>query len=161
MSKNTKKNKEKRIDELKKELENNDGMLKKNIDQHKTQVQIGLYQRHYPTTSPMYDTLIEKLQYDREEIKIKLETKFIVINPTFAYQQDKRWIALQIEIHQKILKAIENNLVEINKNVEEVENEITAQNGRIQDRRIQILGELEQLGVNISELKEKSPDYIG
>ena len=153
--------KQKRIKELRDELAKNDEILRKNTEQHKTQVQVGLYRLGYPQSSPMYDSLIEKMNYDLEEFKIKLDSGFKVVNPTFAYQQDSRWIDIQIEIHQKMLKVVEGNMGEIKKHVEEVETAIVEQNARIESRKVHILEELEELGEDISKIKEKSPNYIG
>jgi len=40
-------------------------------------------------------------------------------------------------------------------------NDIIAQNGRIKERRIHILEDLEKLGFDVKELKNGSPNYIG
>lgn len=154
------KKRQERIKELREELIKNDEILKKNKENHTIQVQMGLWKKGYPQSSPMYDTLIEKMEYDIKEFKIKLDSGFNVVNPTFAFQQDPRWIDMQIEIHKKMLKATEDNIAEIRKNMGEVENDIIAQNERIKERRTQIIEELGELGEDISEIKEKSPDYI-
>lgn len=150
----------KRIKGLKEELARNDEILRKNKEEHKSQVRAGLVRRHFPSSLD-YELTLKELEYDAEELKIKLESGVGMVSPMYEYQKNPRWIELQEKKTKNQLKLTEGNAAEIRKNIEEVENEITAQNGRITERRVQIIEELKELGEDISEIKNKSPNYIG
>lgn len=153
--------KEKQVDELKKELIANDMIHKKNIEEKRTQVQIGLYKKGFPQTSPMYDSLLERCHYELEETQIKLDSNFETFNPIFKFQQNERWIEIQKIYAKKQIEAIKSHIEEIKTNVEEVEKDIVEQNARIVARRVQILVELDKRGVDISEFSKTVPKYIG
>jgi hypothetical protein len=148
-----------KVDELKKELQDNDAILKKNEENPRLQIQIGLYRKGFPQISPMYDSLIEKMQLDIEEMQLKVDSDFALINPTFAFQTIPRWREIQKTNHQKSIQATKDNLKEIEVNVELVKTEIQQQNERIIARREQILEELQKLGVDVADYKK--PDYVG
>ena len=152
---------EQRIISLREELERNDNILNQNTENLKKQVQIALYQRGFPQGSPMYDSLIEKMKYDIEEANLKLDSEFKVVNPQFEFQQNPRWIELQMLFHKKNIEAVKENLKEIEDNVGAVKQEIAEQNERIVARRSQILEELEALGEDISGFSKQNHDYIG
>ena len=151
---------EKKIQDYMTELRRNDEMLKKNKEEHRMQVQIGLHKKGLPPGSPMFDTLLEKMKMDIEVEQIKVDLGFKCINPVFEFQRSKRLAEIQMEMSQKHVKAMKGNVAEIEKNLEEVKNDIIAQNERMKDRRVQILEELEKLGEDVSELKKEVPDYI-
>ena len=150
-----------RIPALKKELKVNDEVLKKNHENTNQQIQIGLYQKGFPQTSPMYDSLLEKMKLDLEDAQIKLDSGLKLMNPTFEFQTNPRWVEIQKEYHKQNIKAIGNNVKEILKQVEEVKKGITTQNERIKARRIQIIDELKDLKEDVSEFADKTPNYIG
>ena len=101
------------------------------------------------------------MKLDIEEMQLKLDSEFKVINPQFEFQGNPRWISLQILFHQKNLEAVKGNLKEIEDNAEAVKQELNEQNERIVARRSQILEELEELGEDISGFSKQNHDYIG
>ena len=101
------------------------------------------------------------MRLDIEEANLKLDSGFQIVNPQFTFQQNPRWIELQIMFHKKNIDAIRENLKEIEDNVEAVRQEINEQNERIVARRSQILEELEALGEDISGFSKQNHDYIG
>lgn len=151
----------KKVNELRTELEKNDEILRKNIEETRKQVQEGLYKKGYPIGTAWYDSLLEKMKLDVEEIQIKLDSNFEVVNPQFVFQKNPRWVEIQMLFHKKNLEAIKSNIKEIEENVEAVKQDITEQNERITARRNQILEELEKLGQDISEFTKQNHDYIG
>lgn len=157
----TKKDKKEMIIALKKELKANDDLFKKNTEKYDEQVQIALYGRGYPQNSPMYDHMISNMKLDIEEISIAIEGGFKVLHPMFDFHTNPRWQEIQGIKKARDLEALKHNLKEIENNVDEVKNDIVAQNGRMKERRIQILEDLEALGEDVKKLKEASPDYIG
>lgn len=150
-----------RVQSLKKEIKDKDEILRKNYEEERQQVQIGLYQRGYPQTSPMYDSFLEKMKLDLEEAELKVEGGIVVLNPTFNFQKDHRWVEIQMIFHKKNIIAIKENIAETEKQIKEVQADITLQNERIKSRRIQILEELKELKQDISEYVDKTPNYIG
>lgn len=151
----------KRVDELKREIKENDLVLKKNHEKTKEQIQVGLYQKGYPQGNPMYDSYIDKMKLDLEDAQIRIDSGLKLINPTFEFQTDPRWVEIQKECIKRNIKAIKGNLEEVEKRVEEVKKDIVAQNQRINLRRIQIIEDLKKQGENVSEFIEKVPSYIG
>ena len=155
------KRKKKTVKELKQELKENDEVLKKNHEKPKEQVQVGLYQLGYPPGSPMYDSYLDKMRLDMEDAQIKVDSKLEVLNPIWLFQTSKRWKEIQLEYHKRNIKALKNNIAEVGKQVEKVKKAITVQNERIKARRIQIIDQLKELKVDVSEFTGKVPDYIG
>lgn len=141
-------NRQKRIEELKKEIDNNNAILKKNIENYRLQVQIGLYGKGLPREAPMYDTLLEKMKLDIEQKKIELSSCYVVINPVFKYTLSDKWREIQMKRAEREISAMNDNIIEIEKNLKEVEKDIADQNERIKARNEQILGELKELGAN-------------
>ena len=156
-----KNSKEENIATLRKELGDNDELYKKNTEQYDTQVMLGLYKKGYPQAAPLYSTFIEKLKLDIEETQIALDSDMVVVNPMFAFHTNPRWAEIQQIKQKKQIELDTENLLEVEKIVAEVKTDITAQNGRIKERRVQILEDLAGLGEDVSELKAGSPNYIG
>ena len=152
---------ENKIRNLREELERNDRILKNNTENLRNQIQEGLYKKGFPVGSAWHDSLIEKMKFDIEEANLKLDSGFKVVNSQFEFQQNPRWIELQMLFHKKNLDAIKENLKEIEDNVEGVKQEISEQSERMIARRSQILEELEKLGEDISGFKKQNHDYIG
>ena len=150
-----------RIPQLKEEIKRNDEVLRKNHEETDKQIQVGLYQKGYPPTSPMYNTMIEKMKLDREEAQIKLDSNFEIMNPVFQFQTNSRWKEIQKTYHKRNIKAIDEGLVELEKQVAEVRADVEKQNQRINLRRIQIVEELKKSGEDVSEYTGKTPSYIG
>ncbi len=153
--------KDEQVSRLTKELLANDELYKKNTENHDTQVMLGLYKKGYPQAAPMYTTFIDKLKLDIEETQIALDSDMVVVNPMFAFHTNPRWIEIQQVKQKKQIELDTENLLEVEKIVAEVKTDITAQNGRIKERRVQILEDLSGLGEDVSELKAGSPNYIG
>lgn len=160
MAKNIKYNGAKAIRELKEELERNDKILAKNTQQEKLQVQVALYNRGYPQSSPMFDVFIEKNKLEASELRIKLLSGFKVIHPMFEFQTVPDWISIQMERANVDLANIESNLAEVEKNVKEIKEELAEQNQRILARREQIIELLKGYGENVTDLKKNIPEYI-
>ena len=150
-----------RAKNMQEELERNDRVLESNGKNLRNQVQEGLYQKGLPVGSAWYDSLIEKMNLDLEQKKLELETSFSTINPTFIFQEDKRWKEIQIKNYEKNIAAIQGSLKELEGNVESVKQQIQEQNERIIARRAQIIEELEKIGHDVSQYKTKPQDYIG
>ena len=150
-----------KIKNLREELERNDRILEKNEKDLRNQIQEGLYQKGYPVGSAWYDSMLEKMKLDVQEIQLKLDSEFEVINPQFEFQNNPKWVDIQMLFHRKNLEAIKENIKELEHNVEIVQQEITEQTERVTARRSQILEELEKLGQDISEFTRKNHDYIG
>jgi len=148
-----------RIKELRKELVNNDDLYKKNKEQYRVQVQVALCQRGLPQGSPMYDSILEQKALELQEEKIKNDYGFIPINPIYKFQADLKLIKIQKQFSDKRIIALESNIKEIETQLSEVEIEIVAQNGRIEERRIQIIEDLKSLGNDTSDIEK--PNYIG
>ena len=153
--------KDERVSRLTKELLANDELYKKNTEQYDTQVMLGLYKKGYPQAAPLYSTFIEKLKLDIEETQIALDSDMVVVNPMFAFHTNPRWAEIQQIKQKKQIELDTENLLEIEKIVAEVKTDITAQNARIKERRVQILEDLAGLGEDVSELKKAAPNYIG
>ena len=153
--------KEAKVNALKKELIANDEVLRKNIEEPLMQVQRGLCRKGLPPDAPLYDSLLEKLGLDIEETDIILNHGMRVANPLFEFHKDERWIEIQKIKNEKCLKALKANFAEIEKNVAEVKSDIEHQNERIKARRTQIIEELKALGEDVSVITEKAPSYIG
>lgn len=152
---------ENKIKSLQEELKANDNLLKKNKGGHSIMVQVGLIQRGYPQNGIMHDTMIENAEFNLKELRMKIDSKCRTATPPYQYQHYPEWQKLQLENAKKQLEISEKSLKEIKQQVEEVENEIVAQNGRMKERRIQIIEELNKLGVkDILQEKSKS-EYIG
>ena len=144
MGKKQKFNKKERIEEIGKELKANEEILAKNKNQYKLQVQMGLIRKGFPPNM-MYDSLLEKLGIEIEEMNIKLDSKFEVVHPMFRFQSEPRWRAIQIEVTEKQLKQHRDNIEEIQKRVVEVKKEVAAQTIRIEARNKDIKEELKKL----------------
>ena len=151
---------ENKIPRLKEEIGRNDEILMKNKENYRQQVQAGLFDKGLSQSSPMYDTLIIKMEYDIEVEQIKLDSGFKCINPVYEFQGDGRIAEINVNMSKKHIKALKDNLKEIKQNLGEVKNDITKQAEFIKNRRVQILEELGKLGEDVSELKKKAPDYI-
>lgn len=152
---------DKKIKDLKDELQKIDEIMKKNAEDLRGQIQIGLHGgRRISEGSPMWDTLIDRITLECEEIQIKLDSGFKPINPQFEYQRNQRWIEIQKEFHERSLKAMKENLMSLQSDVEKVKQAIAEQTERIKSRRVQIIEELQKIGVNTSEFANP-PDYIG
>lgn len=152
--------KEEEVKQLRDELVESDGVLKRNIENPKMQIQIGLIKKGFPSSGGMYDTMIERMNFEARELQMQIESKFEVINPLFQFQKNPEWRTLQRERAENNLTAIQGNIEEITKSVEETKNEITAQTARIKERRTQIIARLKELGEDTSGFDEKTPDYI-
>ena len=155
------KKKKKRVEELRKEIKDNDEILRKNHEEEKDQVQLGLCKRGYPPSAPMYDSLIERTKLEIEEKQIVLGSGFTPISPSFQYQTSQRWAEIQTIFYEKNITALKDKLKLLEGDVKIVKEDIVKQNERIKLRRIQIIEELKQLGEDTSELTGKVPDYIG
>jgi len=156
MSNTTKKKnmtKAKQIKELKEELKSNDVLYKKNIEQHKIQVQIGLYQLKYPQGAGMYDAVLKGMMRDVIENELILKSNMETINPVFKYQTDPVWIKLQLDKIKEIVKNTKESIKNINEMVETVEKDITEQNKRILARRVQVIGLLKELNADMSDIE--------
>ena len=152
---------ENRIKSMQEELKANDTLLKKNKENYRIMVQVGLRGKGYPQDGIMYDTLIEDCEFDISELKMKIDSEYRMCNAQYDYQLDAKWQNLQLKKTEKQLKTKTKSLKEIKQMVSEVENDITAQNERMKNRGVQIIEELKKLGVkDISEEKKKT-DYIG
>ncbi len=149
------------IPALKEELKKNDALLKKNHENVREQIQIGLYQKGYPTTSPMYDTFLEKMKLDLEDAQIKVDSNIELITPTFKFQTNERWKEIQLEYNKRNVKAIKDNIKETETQIELVKKDITEQTERMKARRLQIIEELKDLKEDVSEFTGKTPEYIG
>ena len=161
MGKNQKKKeseKNKTIEDLKKEFKDNEEIRKKNKEQYKLQVQMGMIKKGLPPNQ-MYDTLLQTIEGDIKELKMKLDTKFETINPVFQFQSMPEWGALQIEQAEKKLKQQNENIKEIKARVSEVKADVAEQNSRIEQRQPQIIEQLKKLKADISDVK--IPNYIG
>lgn len=150
-----------KIKSLVEELKANDEILKKNHENTREQIQIGLYKEGYSQANPMYDSFIERMELDLEEAQLKLDSGIVVEHPTFNFQTNPRWIEIQIILHNRNIVAIKSNLEDINEMLEKVKKLIVEQNERIKTRRFQIIEELKELKVDVSEYVNKVPDYIG
>ncbi len=153
--------KDEQVSRLTKELLANDELYKKNTEQYDTQVMLGLYKKGYPQAASLYTTFIDKLKLDIEETQIVLDSDMVVVNPLFTFHTNPRWVEIQQVKQKKQIELDTENLLEVEKIVAEVKTDITAQNGRIKERRVQILEDLSGLGEDVSELKADSPNYIG
>ena len=150
-----------KIKNLREELERNDRILEKNEKGLRNQIQEGLYKKGYPVGSAWYDSMLEKMKMDIQEINLKLDSGFEAKYPQFYFQLNPKWIELQMLFHKKNLDAIKENIKELEHNIEIVQQEINEQTERVTARRNQILEELEVLGQDISEFTKKNHDYIG
>lgn len=154
--------KEQRIEDLKKELREKDERLKANLDEPKLAIQIGLIKKGLiKPDSAMHDAVLERMKFDLEEAKIMIDSGMEMLEPLYTYQKDKRWINLQLDKQKEFADNLKQDIKEIESKVSEMANEINAQNGRIKERRIHILEDLEKLGFDVKELKNGSPNYIG
>src|SRR3990167_9817266 len=68
-----------KIEKLRKEIINNDEILKKNKESFREQIQQGLYRMGMPVGTPWADSLIEHLKLSIEEVQIKLNTNFEIM----------------------------------------------------------------------------------
>lgn len=150
----------KQIKDLMEELNRKDEMLKKNIEQYDIQVQQGLAKKGLPLEK-LYTILVKEREFDIEETEIMIESGMEIINPTYAYHNDKRWVDIQVRKQKDYLERLKKDVALIKKDVEEVKNDIVAQNGRIKERKIHIIEELEKLGEDVKDLKNNKPNYIG
>ena len=150
-----------KIKNLREELERNDRILEKNENNLRNQIQEGLYKKGYPVGSAWYDSMLEKMRLDVQELNLKLDSGFEPKYPQFYFQLNPKWIELQMLFHKKNLEAIKENIKELEHNVEIIQQEITEQTERVTERRSQVLEELEKLGQDISEFTKKNHDYIG
>jgi len=150
-----------RIPKLKEEIKDNDAVLRRNNEDLRMQIQQGLYKEGYPQTGAMYDTFIDKMELDLEETQIRIDSKLEILSATFKFQLDPRWVEIQLEGYKKNIKALKENLEDIQAMVIKVTKDISEQNERIKARRIQIIEILKDLKVDVSEFIGKSPDYIG
>ncbi len=152
---------ENRIKSMQEELKANDALIKKNKDDYRIMVQVGLRGKGYPQEGIMYDTLIEDCEFDISELKMEIDSEYRICNAQYAYQLDAEWQNLQLKKAEKQLKTKTKSLKEIKQMVSEVENDITAQNERIKNRRVQIIEELKKLGVKDIPEEKKNQNYIG
>ncbi len=150
----------KKVEKLVTELKANDKILEKNHKDLRGQIQEGLYHLDYPVGSPWFDSMLEKMKLDRESVEITLKG-LKVINPIFEFQTNPRWMEIQRIQHEKNVKALKENIVEIEAKVKQVKKSIADQNQRINARRIQIIDDLKDLKQDVSEYTGKTPDYIG
>lgn len=157
--KETKKNKQ--IKALKEELKNGEEVYKRNTEQENIQIQAALYGAGYPKGAPMWDVLLDNLDSDQKELKMKIDSGFAVVSPVFLYQTSDEWQKHQLKIHEKNLETVKTNIKEVKKNVETAKQAINLQNERIVARKAQIVEELKKLGVDDKKLKADAPDYIG
>ena len=150
-----------RIPALKEELKRNDEILKNNHENFREQMQIGLYKEGYPQSASMYDSFMEKMELDLEEDQLKLKSGLIVLSPTFEFQNNPRWIAIQKILYERNIKTLQDNLQDLQKMIDKVKKIIAEQGKRIKLRRLQIIDILKELKVDVTEFTEKTPDYIG
>lgn len=157
-----KKKKEERMKSLPDEIEKNDEILRKNKTDYRMQVQKGLWKKHYPKDSPVYWFLLEQMKLEVKELDIKLQHGFKSLTPTFSYETLSSWENLLAE-RAKIKKLnCESNIAEIEKNVQIVRAEIAEQETVIRNRRVQVLEEMKELGMDVTKYTEvKDDSYIG
>ena len=160
-SKRKEDNKQKKIEELKKELVNNDEILRKNTEEPRVQIQVALHRLGYPPGSPMFDVLLDKFKVEIEELNLMIDSGMKMVNPSYQYQQSREWELNQVKRIRIELGTRYRNVEEIERNVEKVTQEIAIQTERLIIRRKQIIEQLEELGVDVSEFKKDTPpDYI-
>ncbi len=153
---------ENRVDSLKAELKANDERLKRNKEEHTVMVQIGLIQKKaYPETGLIYDKFLETTEFGLANMKMKIDSGYKVLNPQYEFQKTPGWVNLQLENCKKQYSAAKKGYDEIKQYIEEVENDITAQNERMKNRRVQIIEELKKLGVKDIPEEKKKQNYIG
>ena len=145
---------------LRAEIIKNDELLKKNIENKKIQIQRGMINKGFPKSSQMHDVLLEDTRLEIEDLKIRIGTNYQVVGATFEFQKAATWVGIQLAIHKRRLKEIESSYEEILACKEEVERDIVKQNERIKIRRKQIIEELKELKVDVSDFDEKPPSYI-
>ena len=150
------KEKEEHLASLKEELAQNESTLKKNLEDPKGQIQIGLRGAGMPQGSMMYDSLIAQMKLDIEEEKMRNDSGFVLLNPSFEFQKSDRWREMQMIRSDKALKNMESNLEEVEKRVAEVEKAVADQTIRLTNRNPQIVEELKTL-----EQNAKDQNYIG
>ncbi len=153
---------ENRIKALQEEIKAKDALLKRNKEEHIVAVQIALIQKeYYPKDGLIYDKFLQTAKFGLANMKMKIESGYKIINPVYEFQKNPEWVKLQLENTKTQYKIAKKGYDKIKQQVEEVENDITAQNERIKNRRVQIIEELKKLGVkDISEEKKKT-NYIG
>ncbi len=153
---------ENRIKALQEEIKAKDALFKRNKDEHVVAVQIGLIQKKsYPETGLIYDKFLETAKFGLDNMKFKIDSGYKVMNPIYEFQKNPEWIKLQLENTKKQYVAAKVGYEGIKQQVEEVENDITAQNERIKNRRVQIIEELKKLGVKDIPEEKKNRNYIG
>ena len=153
---------ENKVNSLQEELKTKDALLKRNKDEHVVAVQIGLIQKKsYPETGLIYDKFLETAKFGLDNMKFKIDSGYKVMNPIYEFQKNPEWIKLQLENTKKQYAAAKVGYEGIKQQVEEVENDITAQNERIKNRRVQIIEELKKLGVKDIPEEKKNQNYIG
>ncbi len=152
---------ENRIKSMQEELKANDARLKRNEEEHVVMVQMGLIQKGYPQNGLIYDKLIETSEFELTELEMKIDSECKILNAEYVYQSMPEWEKIQLVNCKKRYKVAKKGLEEIKQMVSEVENDITAQNERMKNRRVQILEELKKLGVKDIEQEKKKTNYIG
>ncbi len=153
--------KEEQVKLLMIEIKRNDEVLRKNKEDYDDQVMAGLYMEKYPPEAPLYSTFLEKMELDLEEVEIALASDMEIVNPMFKFQADPRWLEIQQVKQKKQAELLKVNITDLGKMIAKVKNDIETHNGRMVERRIQILEDLAGLGEDVSELKAGSPNYIG
>lgn len=162
MTKQYNKNKKirKEIDEIKKEIESNDTVHKRNKEQFKVQVQLSLIQNAgYNPGNPLYDTFLIRMEIDLKDTSIKLDSKMEVINPQFKFQIDPRWIELQMDTLKRTKKALVKAITELKTQIITAEDLINGQITRWEERRTLLISRLKDLGEDTKDLE--TPNYIG
>ena len=151
-----KKETENQIVALKAELAQNEETLKKNTENPKGQIQVGLRGKGMPQGAMMYDSLLEQMRLDIEEEQMRFDSGFVIFTPSFEFQKTPRWREMQVIRSKKALKNMKFNLDEVEKRVADVEKDVAEQTERIKKRNPQILEDIKAL-----ETKNKSQSYIG
>ncbi len=127
------------VKDMKEELERNNKLLERNKAHPRIPIQVSLKRDHGYGGSMMYDDALKKLSLDIKESKLKLESKFELVNPIFKFQYDPHWRAIQIEKEERDLKEYKENFEELTKQVAEVKEAIAKQETFIASRNKQIL----------------------
>ena len=141
------------------EIRTGDEILKRNTENKDAQVYMGLLKSYgYSQNNPMPKKLLERMEMDLEETRIKLEG-MEVINPAYKFQTDPRWVKKQVEMTEKHKDALVETISQLNEQIEEIEKALLEQNERIKERKTVLLDRLKQLKADISEFEK--PPYIG
>ena len=128
MRKDRKRNK--LVKDLKKEYTDKNELLKRIKEHPRVQVQVILKRDYGYGGSMMFDDALDKLSLDIKESKLKLETKFQVINPILEFQTKPEWRAIQIEVEERNLKEYNENFKTLTEQTAKAKKSIAEQEAR-------------------------------